>query len=49
MKTLEERVDAIERWIEQYEIAEAEWLKENPNEIVLMPAAEFFRDRTKDN
>ena len=56
MKSLKERLEAVETWIEKFEADEAAFIAETEslgegegNEVVFMPADEFFRDRKKDN
>ena len=45
-KTIEERVEAIERWITAFEIEEEQFTKER---VVFIPAPGLLRDRKKDH
>ena len=45
-KTIEERVEAIERWITAFEIEEEQLMKE---QVVFIPAPGLLRDRKKDH
>ena len=45
-KTLKERVEAIEKWINDFDEAEKQFMQE---EVVFIPAPELLRDRKKDH
>ena len=45
-KTLKQRVEAIEKWINDFEEAEKQFMQE---EVVFIPPSELFRDRKKDH